>query len=860
MKYFYINPMNLSKIIYNGWRMITIHIDHRINHPNLILTRFLSSLPLNKSPINYQIFLNLLNKYNIIIQYPLSIQLYGLINKYLSFIIFIESINITANELYKYSKDFQLLIDQLFNILKIVGLSRNKSLLFLTDLNKLFNYSNIGNSSNYKYFNKYIHLFQHLPIEYYKDTRIMDLLNDLLQLIEVYNYLILSLQSNSKYKLNNQPLPNYFNIIVQCLTNNYNLNNVLLKPKTNKYGQPPLSKRIRYTINDLRSIYTDLLILVNDSFNIYLNDYIKPNDINKLLLYIDKLFDKYIKLLNIQLTNILSYDILIKYFKYNNDIDDNNINNNQKSITNLYQFILIIQSINNLSNINSRYSFLSNNNNNNQSLSNPYKLALSDILNSNLTSDNKQIRIELLQLKYEFNFLNNYILTNDTQLKYKILYDYAGLIDQNINNLLSKWVINNYQLLNKLFYNLTNNNTKSLINDQSKLVSILTLIIAKDIIPSLLIFNTLQIINNPIKSVNYTIKLGNKLVEYCLMIINNSDIQLSIDPLIIKYYTNHQFIDKEYLNIGVTLLAIINKHTNLIEEYNYKESNDEHPSTYLRINPLYIDKFKCLIFNIHHLPMVAIPNKWSIKSIGGYYTERMIKNYKLIRTNPYNIGITSLNSIAYETINYLNKQRFIINKPLLNILLNEWNNKDSLLFHGYNNLHPLTPNINDYLSNSKIYKQIIEHNNHYWQYYNILTIAELYKDIIFYLPVYYDFRGRIYTLNNYLTYQGTDLARSLILFADSIEITNDNVKYLKYYCCNTFNSNKYNLEDKIIWVNDNINKLLYDIDNNNYQYIIKAKEPFQFLSTILQFKSNYTNIPILFDASCNGLQHLSAMC
>ena len=43
-------------------------------------------------------------------------------------------------------------------------------------------------------------------------------------------------------------------------------------------------------------------------------------------------------------------------------------------------------------------------------------------------------------------------------------------------------------------------------------------------------------------------------------------------------------------------------------------------------------------------------------------------------------------------------------------------------------------------------------------------IAYLFRNQTFYLPVYADFRGRIYTLSNYLSYEGNDLARSLILF------------------------------------------------------------------------------------------------
>jgi DNA-dependent RNA polymerase len=58
----------------------------------------------------------------------------------------------------------------------------------------------------------------------------------------------------------------------------------------------------------------------------------------------------------------------------------------------------------------------------------------------------------------------------------------------------------------------------------------------------------------------------------------------------------------------------------------------------------------------------------------------------------------------------------------------------------------------------------------------------------------------------------------------------------------------------------------YDTDFNLFteKYISVSKEPFQFMSSFLSYynyiKHNIeTKIPILFDASCSGIQHLSAL-
>jgi DNA-directed RNA polymerase len=54
-----------------------------------------------------------------------------------------------------------------------------------------------------------------------------------------------------------------------------------------------------------------------------------------------------------------------------------------------------------------------------------------------------------------------------------------------------------------------------------------------------------------------------------------------------------------------------------------------------------------------------------------------------------------------------------------------------------------------------------------------------------------DFRGRIYSYVPFLNYQGSDLARGLLLFSNKGVVNNNNMKYLYYYCANVYGlSNK----------------------------------------------------------------------
>jgi len=62
----------------------------------------------------------------------------------------------------------------------------------------------------------------------------------------------------------------------------------------------------------------------------------------------------------------------------------------------------------------------------------------------------------------------------------------------------------------------------------------------------------------------------------------------------------------------------------------------------------------------------------------------------------------------------------------------------------------------------------------------------MYCNIDFYIPCFLYFRGRIYSYVSYLNYQGSDLARGLLLFSEQGKVSKNNMKYLYYYSANGF--------------------------------------------------------------------------
>lgn len=123
--------------------------------------------------------------------------------------------------------------------------------------------------------------------------------------------------------------------------------------------------------------------------------------------------------------------------------------------------------------------------------------------------------------------------------------------------------------------------------------------------------------------------------------------------------------------------------------------------------------------------------------------------------------VSESSSVIKSCVNYLNSIPFKINKDILDLVMTEWYKADSKLFNGLNKEKIITAEDTKDQKRDKI-----SHNSKYYSLYCTLMLASLYRDEEFYLPVFCDFRGRLYTQNTILTYQGNDLSRALLLFSE----------------------------------------------------------------------------------------------
>lgn len=120
-----------------------------------------------------------------------------------------------------------------------------------------------------------------------------------------------------------------------------------------------------------------------------------------------------------------------------------------------------------------------------------------------------------------------------------------------------------------------------------------------------------------------------------------------------------------------------------------------------------------------------------------------------------------------------------------------------------------------------------------------------------YLPLYMDFRGRIYTRTSWVTYQGNDLQKGLLRFPPGAGTPDEEA--LALHTTALMGHDKKALPERL--------KIYRDLKPGRDDLAgIAADEPIQLWTTLdLLSRGDGDSVPIQIDGTCNGLQHLSAM-
>ncbi|XP_045774865.1 DNA-directed RNA polymerase, mitochondrial isoform X2 [Maniola jurtina] len=152
-----------------------------------------------------------------------------------------------------------------------------------------------------------------------------------------------------------------------------------------------------------------------------------------------------------------------------------------------------------------------------------------------------------------------------------------------------------------------------------------------------------------------------------------------------------------------------------------------------------------------------------------------------------------------------------------------------------------------------------------------LSLANHYRDRIFWLPHNMDFRGRVYAVGPHVSVLGADAARSLLQLAQQRPLGPRGLSWLKLHAINLTGTKKRStVAERLAYADSIIDKILDSADNplNGQGWWKKSEEPWQTLACCMEIANAMRSpnpeeymcgFPVHQDGSCNGLQHYAAL-
>lgn len=152
------------------------------------------------------------------------------------------------------------------------------------------------------------------------------------------------------------------------------------------------------------------------------------------------------------------------------------------------------------------------------------------------------------------------------------------------------------------------------------------------------------------------------------------------------------------------------------------------------------------------------------------------------------------------------------------------------------------------------------------------TALRLSNHDVFYTPMNCDWRGRVYALCHF-NFQREDRVRALFEFAEGMPIGEEGLWWLKVHVANCGDFGKISkrpLAERVAWVDANAETIAAIAEAPTspraLDVWLKADKPFLFTAACMELvsalaagPSHVTRLPVSFDGSCSGLQHLCAM-
>ncbi|XP_054160860.1 DNA-directed RNA polymerase, mitochondrial-like [Oppia nitens] len=292
-----------------------------------------------------------------------------------------------------------------------------------------------------------------------------------------------------------------------------------------------------------------------------------------------------------------------------------------------------------------------------------------------------------------------------------------------------------------------------------------------------------------------------------------------------------------------------------------------------------------LVFDINMLPMLCPPTPWISPKFGGYLLNktdfvRMPETHQKWMYNRYD---RQKLYPTFDALNYLSMCPWILNNSVLDVAIHYFRNKGNKTLEIPKPLSefPILPKIDVSMDKSDkihVYRQRNQMKREMAEMYSLwcnclykLSIANHFRNKVFWFPNNMDFRGRVYPVPPHFNHLGNDLTRSLILFAKGQPLGDRGLDWLKIHLINLTGAKKRSsISERLAFANEIMPLIMDSADNpmEGCKWWQQSDEPWQTLACCMEIakavrspdpKQYVCHFPVHQDGSCNGLQHYAAL-
>ncbi|BES94363.1 Probable Hypothetical protein polymerase III subunit RPC6 [Nesidiocoris tenuis] len=295
-----------------------------------------------------------------------------------------------------------------------------------------------------------------------------------------------------------------------------------------------------------------------------------------------------------------------------------------------------------------------------------------------------------------------------------------------------------------------------------------------------------------------------------------------------------------------------------------------------------------LTFNANDTPSLCPPIPWTSLETGGYIVaktnlirlpQQALQQWSRMQTLPKNQMYP-----CYDSLNQLGSIPWKVNQRVLDTVIKVFNSggSDKLDIPEPPSLIPYPEKLSNDMSTeekAELFKKRLIVKRKKAEMYSLwcdalyrLSLANHFKDSIFWLPHNMDFRGRVYPCPPHLNHLGADMPRSLLQFAKGQPLGPKGLDWLKIHAINLTGLKKRNsISDRLEYANEIMDLIIDSAKDplDGKKWWMESEDPWQTLACCIEISDaldcpdgpeNFiSHFPVHQDGSCNGLQHYAAL-